>query len=277
MSGFYPIGQPVRLATTTTDAAGVLGDPTALVLTYGLRGGTLTTKNWPTPADITKDSTGTFHYDVPALSTAGQYIYTWTSTGTNAGERADVFSVFDPATYPRLVSFAEAKTMTLKLGGTADDDMLDRMIGWASARILADLEAVPRTVTERVAIDGSRFLLNSVPVRSVTSITPVTPYAVTVQAANTYVRSDVGGVIEIYGLGVTGYGLYDVTYSVGEDTIPPGVDGACLALIRHWWNQMMAHGSATYGDSGFVPDFKGLPNLVINMLGAASSNLSGIA
>lgn len=265
MSDLYATGQPVRLSTIVQDITGVAADPTALVLTYGLEGAAAATKNWPTPADITRDSAGHFHYDVPALATAGHYRYLWTATGTAAGQRGDVFDVFNPATYPRLVSFADAKSF-LRVTGTADDALLDRMIGWASARILREVQAGIATVTDRVTVDGWVFTLPTVPVQTVTAITAVTTTTRAVDVSALSVQSRLGGVVQSYPTWLSG--IYDVTYTAGTTGTPAGVDGATLTLIRHWWNQSQAHGSATYGDTGFVPDFKGLPNAVLNMLAA---------
>ena len=273
MSDLYPTGQPIRLSTVVRDISGAAADPTALVLTYGLQGGVVTTKNYPTPADVVRDSVGHFHYDIPALATAGHYQYAWTSTGTAAGRRADVFDVFDPATYPRLVSFADAKEF-LKLTGTADDAVLDRMIGWASARILREYQATQGTVTERVELGPAGFVLSTTPVRSVTAIAAVTPYAPAIAAANVYVTNALAGTVGLVVATAWG-GVYDVTAAVGADEVPPAVTGACEALIRHWWNQFRAHGSATYGDAGFVPDFKGLPKVVKNMLDSVP-RMSGV-
>jgi hypothetical protein len=49
------------------------------------------------------------------------------------------------------------------------------------------------------------------------------------------------------------------------------VDGACLALIQHWWSQMVSKRTSSYGQGqGFIPDFKGLPNTVRNLLDTVS-------
>lgn len=272
----YPLNQPIRLSTEVKTVAGVLADPTALVLSYVLAvpGSVVVTKNWPSPADITKDATGQFHYDVAGLTAAGQYRYTWTSTGSNAGSKMDVFDVFDPATYPRLVSLADARTFC-RLRGTDDDALLDRMIGWASGRILAEVQAVRATVTEVVTVgpDGS-FTLCKTPVASVTSMTALSAVQPAPDVTKLVVTSPVGGVVEP--VGTSARGSYTVVYTAGYAEIPPGVDGACQALIQHWWNQSQAHGSSTYGDSGFVPDFRDLPNAVRNKLGVVPV-LPGVA
>lgn len=277
MSDLYPLGQPVRLSTTVADLAGVPADPTALTLAVVFAAdGTAVTKHWPTPADITRDSTGAFHYDTTPAA-AGHYAYTWTATGNNAGVDADVYDVFDPATYRRLVSYADAKAFLRITTTTADAALLDRIVGWASARIIREVEAIRQSVTQVVTAVRGGLTLSRTPVRAVTAITAVSPWSPTVDATSAYVTSELGGTVEF--TGTRPAGTYSVTYVAGYDAIPPGVDGACLALIRHWWDQAQAHASATYGPDGggFVPDFKGLPNLVENMLAAAPPKVWGFA
>jgi len=262
----YSTGQPFTLSTTITNVAtGLPADPTALVLTYAsvAPGSATVTKNWPTPAEITRDGLGLFHYEVPA-GQAGHYRNTWTSTGANAGQHTEVFDVFDPATYPRIVSFADAKGF-LRLTGTADDALLDRMIGWASARILREIVAYNSTYTQIVTARGGALVLSRCPVRSVIAVIPLETWAAAVTVSDLYVKIPLGGMVRSKS-GQPIYGTYEVTYTAGPDEVQPGVDGATLQLIRHWWNQSQAHGSATYGDAGFVPDFAGLPNTVKNML-----------
>jgi hypothetical protein len=261
----YATNQPFTLSTTITNVAtGLPADPGALVLTYVnvIPGSTTVTKNWPTPADITKDSTGHFHYDVPAGLTVGHYRDTWTSSGANGGEKAEVFDVFDPATYPRLVSFDDAKEF-LRLQGTGDDALLERMVGWASARILREVVAYNSTYTQTVTARSGALVLARCPVRSVTAVTPLETWAFPVTVADLYVKIPLGGVVRSKS-GQPIYGTYEVTYTAGYDEVPPGVDGACLQLVQHWWGQSQAHGSATYGDS--VVDFADLPNSVRNKL-----------
>lgn len=265
----YPLGQPVRVPMTVRDSAGALADAGTLVLRLYKDGTLVQTYNSPT-----RDSLGTYHQDIPVtdLLTAGQYRQVPTATGANAGVDFDVFEVFDPLTYPRLVSFADAKAF-LGVTGTDKDAILDRIVGWASARIIREYQAVAATVTQRLPGDGIGFVLHTTPVVAVTAVTAITPNAPTVAVANCYVTNKLAGTVEVNG-GVTG--VYDVTYTVGSTEVPPGVNGACEALIRHWWNQFLAHGSATYGDGGFVPDFKGLPNAVQNMLNSVP-RVSGVA
>jgi hypothetical protein len=259
----YPVGQPIRLSTTVTDIAGAFADAGALSLLLYKDG--LPVQTYPSPAH---DSTGHYHQDIPAtdIDAAGHYVYVWTATGANAGAQSDVFDVFDPAAYPRLVSKADARTF-LGLSGTAGDALLERFVGWASARILREVQASLTTVTERRPADGYLLTVATVPVTAIVSLAAVGASTLPVDASALVIRSALGGVISSYPSWLCG--VYDLTFTAGYTATPAGVDGACLALIRHWWNQSQAHGSATYGDAGFVPDFKGLPNVVMNMLASA--------
>lgn len=275
MSDLYATGQPIRLSTVVEDISGTATDPTTLTLSWQLAGSaTVTTKTWPSPAELTRDSTaGHFYYDLPSSLAAGHYRYKWVSTGTAAGVGPNpgpgVFDVADPFSdnHVRLVSLADAKAF-LRLAGTAGDALLDRIVGWASARIMREVVAVPITVTETVTARDGRLHLSRTPVRSVSAVTPLDTWAPLVTVADLVVENPLYGMVRS-SVGPWPYGTYTVTYSAGWDEIPPGVDGAVLTLIRHWWNQSQAHGSATYGDGGFVPDFDGLPNAVRNMLRSA--------
>lgn len=166
-----------------------------------------------------------------------------------------------------LVTLDTAKTF-LRITGTADDTTLSQIIGWASERITQELTAAaPESFTQTVSADVGRFVLSHTPVVSLTSITAITSWSPTVNVDDLQVTNALAGLVEAIS-GSTPCGLYTVAYTAGRDALPTAVEGACLALVRHWWNQSQAHASATYGDAGFVPDFRDLPNTVRTMLGA---------
>lgn len=159
---------------------------------------------------------------------------------------------------------------------TEDTAILTLIVGWASARITKELSAVDAvTVTEAVQPTGRSFILQRTPVTAVTSMTPVLDSSPAVDVDGLSIVNALGGVVRVVS-GSTPFGLYTVVYTASRVSTPVGVDGACLTLIRHWWNQSQAHASSTYGDSGFVPDFRDLPNAVRNML-AVESPVSGVA
>lgn len=270
MSDLFPLGQPVTLTTSVTSGTpAVATDPTALTLTVALAGGATAVKHWPTPLEIVRDQLGEFHYDNTAAA-AGHYTAYWTATGTAAGVSpySTVFDVFDPAAYPRLVSLADAKEFCQTIG-TAGDALLDRMIGWATARIMIETVAYVSTYTQRVLARHGQLTLSRTPVREITAVVGVNALATVLDPATLIVLNPAHGLV-VADFGVRPHGLYDVTYSAGPDEVIPGTDGAVLQLIQHWWNQSQAHGSATYGDSGFVPDVNGLPFAVRNKLAVAA-------
>jgi hypothetical protein len=261
-----PLGQPVTVTTTVSTAAGVPADAGAIAVSlYGPDG--VLVQTYSSPAH---DGPGLYHQDIAAssLTVAGHYRYDWVATGANAGVRSDVLDVFDPAAYPRLVSLADAKTFCQTIG-TAGDALLDRMIGWASARILIEVVAYSTSYTQRVRARQGRFVLSRVPVREVTAVTALNVGAPAVDPADLIVANPAHGLV-VPDVGIGPNGLYDVTYTAGYDEVPSGVDGACLQLVLHWWNQSQSHGSATYGDGGFVADFADLPHSVTNKLAVAA-------
>jgi hypothetical protein len=80
---YYDVGAVVRCSDDIT-VAGVLTDPTTLVVKYRSPAGTTTTKTYGTDAAVVKDSTGKYHIDITA-STAGEWAVGWLATGTAAG------------------------------------------------------------------------------------------------------------------------------------------------------------------------------------------------
>lgn len=77
------LGDSIRLNGTYTDIAGAAADPTAIVLTIKEPDGVVVTKNYPTPADITRTALGVFYYDF-AITKAGRHVANWTGTGAVA-------------------------------------------------------------------------------------------------------------------------------------------------------------------------------------------------
>jgi hypothetical protein len=78
----YDVGDVVR-ATASFKVGGVLTDPSTITFKYKNPTGTIATKLYSL-GEVTKDSTGIFHYDLP-VDAAGTWYYRWSSTGTAAG------------------------------------------------------------------------------------------------------------------------------------------------------------------------------------------------
>jgi hypothetical protein len=81
MANVYTIGQQVRLTATFKTAAGTALDPTGVVLKYrDPVTGTVTTVTYGVGA-IVKSATGVYYFDI-TLSTAGEWWYSWTGSGS---------------------------------------------------------------------------------------------------------------------------------------------------------------------------------------------------
>lgn len=88
----YDVGDYVRISNAfTTLVTGAAIDPTTVSLVVRAPDGTSTTYTYA-GATVTKDSTGSYHADIPATM-AGLWRYRWTSTGTGAASEESVFEV----------------------------------------------------------------------------------------------------------------------------------------------------------------------------------------
>lgn len=88
----YDVGDLKRCSCAFTSIAGAATDPTAVVLVIREPDGTEITKSYPTPSDITKDSTGNYHYDF-AITKAGRHVERWVGTGAVAvGEKIEFWA-----------------------------------------------------------------------------------------------------------------------------------------------------------------------------------------
>lgn len=263
---WYPLGTPIVVPITVTDNDGAPADVSPEPSLEVLRPGGLA----PTTLAST-DETGNGNYQViiqvSDLTKVGQYRVIPAVTGANAGTDFEVFEVYDPESFPRLVSDADARAVIRPIG-SGDDEILSRMIGWASARVLIEYEATIRTVTQRVNVRGGDpwLKLSKTPVREIVSV---------VSALDASTSSPGGFVVTHPNMGVVKFagwldGPYDVVYKVGPDEIPVGLDGATLALLQHWWAQLIARRTSSGGVAGLI-DFRGLPNTVQNMLDTVPS------
>lgn len=88
----YETGDLVRLRTNPpfADASGSPADPTTVTLRVLDPTGVATTYTYP--ADILKDSTGAYHYDLQ-VATAGWWFYRWIGTGTVTAQDEQQFEV----------------------------------------------------------------------------------------------------------------------------------------------------------------------------------------
>lgn len=79
----YTIGEPVHL-TAAFAVNGTATDPTSVTMITLDPTGTETTYTYGGSGTITRDSTGNYHQDLPAVTKSGVWGYRWVSTGTCA-------------------------------------------------------------------------------------------------------------------------------------------------------------------------------------------------
>jgi hypothetical protein len=91
----YDVGDLVRLTVTYTNSAGSAVDPSTVTLAVKSSAGT--TAYTYAAGSITKSSTGVYYKDV-MLTVAGQWDYTWTSTGTPQQVATGTLYALTPAT-----------------------------------------------------------------------------------------------------------------------------------------------------------------------------------
>lgn len=91
-NGAYIPGEVARISLTVADAAGVAADPGALLLKLKSPSGTVTTYTYGVGAELTRDSLGNYHADLP-LDAAGPWAYRWELSAPNAGAAEGVIVV----------------------------------------------------------------------------------------------------------------------------------------------------------------------------------------
>jgi len=94
----YDIGDVARLSASFEDSTGALADPATISLLVTQPDGTATTYTY-SGAQVIKDSTGRYHYDLSLVAGVGTWEYRWTTTGTPALVIEGYFTVrTDPLT-----------------------------------------------------------------------------------------------------------------------------------------------------------------------------------
>lgn len=243
----HPLGQPVRLtwATFSDIDETTPADPTALTLTVTKPDATTTLLHWPTPAEITRDSLGVFHYDYTG-ATAGTYLFRWVASGAVSSTGTGQFDV-DPQTR-YIVSLEDAKAI---LNDTNMNDertaKLQTFVAGAT-KVIEHLCTiiVPRAVTEYPHVYGGLVALDNRHVVSVESVHEgvngvltelVEDDFATAGAAYGYRRK--GSLIYRRASGVdcrfTPGADVRVIYTPGMDPVTEDVRLAAEELIRFWW------------------------------------------
>lgn len=139
-----------------------------------------------------------------------------------------------------VVEFAVAKN---HLNITADnyDTEIQQFLDTAESAVAKRVGALaPTAVTERVRGCSSSLVLGSLPVVSLTSVTPVGGDALDV--SDLYVSP--GGVVE-YAESSASFGsaTYTVVYQAGRTPLPDDLQMAVLELLRHLWASQRGGGT----------------------------------
>jgi len=221
----FDLADPVPLSVQVKDAAGVLANATAVVLTVTLPDGTTAT-----PA-VTNASAGVYTATyTPTL--AGRHGVRWVATGTNASAYTDAFDV-DEAAPSGIVSLADARAHLNVTSTTNDEEirtMIDAATEWVEHRIGP---VVRRSITTTVAPAGGTLFLDP-PVISLTSLTSAYGYTETFNLATVY--TDLGAGIIRYGYagGTFAYPV-TVTYVAGRAIVPASIRVATLLILKSLW------------------------------------------
>ena len=243
----YPLGQPLRLSTTTKqiniDGSYSLANATTLALLVSKPDATQQT--YSSPAN---DGTGLYHQDIPAadLTQAGHYQYTWTSTGTAAGVSFGDFDVFDALAEAALLPLQDCKDMlNIPQSNTTVDGELLSFI----ATVETSLEGftggpiVNRTVVERAELDGTQTVLQvrQRPLVSVTSIVSVASGQPLDLTGGLDIDVNAGTIRRklawpFYGPYFAWLPSMTVTYVAGWGTSVPAAFNTCARIIvAHLW------------------------------------------
>jgi hypothetical protein len=91
MSNVFAVNQRVRLSVAFANSAGAATDPTTVALKYKNPGGGIATKTYAL-AEVIKDSTGNYHYDVD-VTLAGRWFYRFEGAGALVAAHEAAFMV----------------------------------------------------------------------------------------------------------------------------------------------------------------------------------------
>ena len=87
----YDIGDTVRFSAEFTNSSEVAADPTTVTLKIRFPSGVIRTFTYAA-SEITKDSTGNYHYDL-TITQAGEHYYKYYGTGTVVAAEEEYITV----------------------------------------------------------------------------------------------------------------------------------------------------------------------------------------
>lgn len=234
-------GEGYRIQTTVRqrnlDGTYTLVDP-------GTIAGTLLFPDQTTaPFTPTKDTVGEYHADIaPAtLSQLGHYQWKVVTTGVGAGVQDGALDVVDPFA-TELLSLADAK-QHLNITSTTNDAELETYIAAVTEAIEAYIGPVGRrTITETVSPSSGVLLLSTVPVLSLTSVTPYASAPLTVGSLTVKAASGI-----VLPGAYTGFyaATYDVIYTAGRASVPASVNTAGRLVLQRLWETQRGPMSST--------------------------------
>jgi len=208
-----------------------------------------------------------------ATTMAGLHKAAWQTQGPGTAA-TDYFSVRD---FASILSLAEAKnhlapSAAAATAWTGDDDELRNFLQAVTEVVESKVgPCVRRTVTQRVADQGCRIVLNQAPVISVTSVTSVWTGGPNWAGSSLVVDTDAGIVDTQLGAVPFYYGPWDVVYVTGRAVVPERTLHAAKELLRHLWETqrgqlaapVLGGGDTFTTSSGFAFS---IPNRVTEML-----------
>lgn len=273
----FDLGDTARLTAPCTDGGGTPSNATTVALTISLPDGTTTTPAVTNPPAVTGQYTCDY-----VTTQAGLHSVRWVFTDP-ACAYTDVLDV-RPAAPPLMFSLADAKRQLQITTSSSDDDL--REVGEATTRAVEHFvgAVARRTVTEVSQGGTERMLLRTLPVLSVTSIAPVQPWQMDIDAS--VLDVDPGtGVLRRTDWPVFWPGSYRVVYVAGRTEVSANIGLAGKLILQHLWR-------THYGASRGLPAIGGgddfavsepipglgfaIPNRALQLL-QADRDLGGIA
>jgi hypothetical protein len=278
----YYVGQDVGVTTTVLDDSGNPATGT-LVVTLSVTdpNGVVTTPS------TTSTGSGGYAAVVPSVSTAGNWLYRWTATGTGVGWSSEGQFTVRPMGVEQLVDLNSVKKhLNIPLSNTAVDDELQGFILMAAdqARDVCG-PFLPEQHTQFFDGGVNTIVPDWLPLVSIQSATeyyglsafPLTEqplgsqmnaFAFTADYTTGQItRRTFGGQPAMFAIGAKNV---KVVYTSGRMSVPYTVRLGALELIRHLWAMTQQSGrpriggAAEVGESS-VPTGFALPDRVIEL------------
>lgn len=236
----YLLGAPVPV-TISVRQTGTLVDPTTINLVLHRPTASVKTYTY-NPGDITRDSVGAFHVDIPAsdLAEVEHYPYAWTTTGPGAGVVAGSFDIRDPFTAAVLPLQDAKDQLDIPQTTTTYDDEIQSFVDTITENMerMTGGPLLNRSITERIESGYSDTVL-AVRYRPLVSVTSIvdTASGSTLSIADVELDTNAGLIRRKLGVGLLGVScVYTVTYVAGWGTsVPASFAMAGRIILAHLW------------------------------------------